>query len=378
MTNESTGNPISGAEFFRNTAISYGMDEALVIGGHYLQTQLGRELPEGEKRFCNELFAAMHETTAQCANPSKLVYPYEFEKANDRMETSHYHKSRELGSECASAIDKAINDSCYKTNFYNLDLAAMKVIHDFGFTRVNEVLAHNLQKHEYDGRYSSSNKSWAKDFTLPENTYQYAYLKAHPILIEDFTKYVRKLYEEVSAERFVLPGKDEAGEKVQGYETQRSIQFDNDRGFALAHNPEAASPYVCWQFTAENGQREFYWGTYTDEFQSAAQNYTARVLVHMSNEGTKEIDNYLRTTELSTEQNYNMIDGLRNNLAYEKSDLTDGQTHEEIRELAPEQLAEADAKPSVLEQLREAKQPFRPVKEQDASPVKKDKGGPEL
>ena len=48
-----------------------------------------------------------------------------------------------------------------------------------------------------------------------------------------------------------------------------------------------------------------------------------------------------------------MIDGARNNMAQAKADLTDGQTHEEVSELAPETLP--DEKPSVLEQIREAR-----------------------
>lgn len=66
---------------------------------------------------------------------------------------------------------------------------------------------------------------------------------------------------------------------------------------------------------------------------------------------------YLRSTELSTEQNYNMVDGVRNNMADAKADLTDGQTHDEIRELAPETLPDAPAghadKPSLLGQLEQ-------------------------
>ena len=75
--------------------------------------------------------------------------------------------------------------------------------------------------------------------------------------------------------------------------------------------------------------------------------------------------------ELSTEQNYNMIDGLRNNLAVPKADLTDGQTHDEIQELAPETLPGVaaslpDEKPSVMEQIREArKTPSVPHKHND-------------
>lgn len=64
-------------------------------------------------------------------------------------------------------------------------------------------------------------------------------------------------------------------------------------------------------------------------------------------------ENYLRNAELELEGekgNYNMIDGIVNNDPPARADLTDGQTHEEIRELAPETLP--NEKPSIMEKLR--------------------------
>lgn len=67
--------------------------------------------------------------------------------------------------------------------------------------------------------------------------------------------------------------------------------------------------------------------------------------------------NYLRSAELDAEQNYNMVDdGLLNNIEPPKPDLTDGQTYDEIRELAPETLPQEihsakDDKPSLLGQI---------------------------
>lgn len=66
-------------------------------------------------------------------------------------------------------------------------------------------------------------------------------------------------------------------EKVHGYEIKRSILFDNDRGFALAENPNAPQPFVTWQFTEENGKRDFYWGHYTANAETAAKDYEARI-----------------------------------------------------------------------------------------------------
>ena len=67
------------------------------------------------------------------------------------------------------------------------------------------------------------------------------------------------------------------------------------------------------------------------------------------------VDNYLKNAEMSTEQNYNQLDGIINNKAYPDADLTDGQTYEEIQELAPETLAKTE-KPSILGQLKDVQE----------------------
>ena len=70
---------------------------------------------------------------------------------------------------------------------------------------------------------------------------------------------------------------------------------------------------------------------------------------------------------MSKEQNYNMIDGVINN-EKPRLDLTDGQTYEEIMELAPETLP--TEKPSVIEQIREAKKALPAPRKESAEPRK--------
>ena len=52
-------------------------------------------------------------------------------------------------------------------------------------------------------------------------------------------------------------------ENIQGYEIEKSVLFENSRGFALGHNPAPPQPYVTWQFTEnEGGVRYYYCGLY--------------------------------------------------------------------------------------------------------------------
>ncbi|TEB05606.1 hypothetical protein Psch_02647 [Pelotomaculum schinkii] len=77
-------------------------------------------------------------------------------------------------------------------------------------------------------------------------------------------------------------------EKVHGYEIKRSVLFDNDRGFALAENPNAPQPFVTWQFTEENGKRDYYWGHYTTNKAAAIGDYENRVSEYQHDYGVSE------------------------------------------------------------------------------------------
>lgn len=79
---------------------------------------------------------------------------------------------------------------------------------------------------------------------------------------------------------------------------------------------------------------------------------------------------YLRGAELDAEQNCNMApDGLLNNIAPSKLDLTDGQTFEEILALTPETLPKeiqpGGDKPSLLGQLGQ----YRDAAQKDTGPA---------
>jgi hypothetical protein len=213
--------------------------------------------------------------------------------------------------------------SRYDPNYYNLGLAAMKIVHDFGFQRVNRVLSDYLQLIN-DARISTANREWAQGFPSLNDAVET--LNTHPIVLDGFANHIRKLNDAVGADRFALPGHAENGESVQGYEIIRAIQFDDQRGFAIGCSSTAPTSFVCWQFTTENGQRDYYWGQYTDELQSAADNLIARVINHLDDKNVKEIQK--PQTEPALES------------------------------------ATQEEKPSVLGQIREAKKTPKPLRDE--------------
>jgi hypothetical protein len=188
-----------GEHFWRDTWIGCGIDEAVDIFIRYFDTQMRREQDEEEKKFCFDAFLAFYDDTAERLDPKKIVYPYSREKAFEREEESCYRISKNKNIECAVSINNAISASRYDRNCYNLRLAAMRVICEYGFERTAGVLANQINAHDYDARYSSANKTWTKNFDIPKEAFKYASLNAHPCLIDGFTKHVRELYGEFSA-----------------------------------------------------------------------------------------------------------------------------------------------------------------------------------
>jgi hypothetical protein len=351
----------TGADFWRDMVTQHGLKDALGICGRYLKAQLKTQGDE-ERRFCRELFDAMIKDTAGRADVDKIIYPYPFEKAIERNESSHYHDSRLMNNGHALLIDTAIQQSCYRRDFYNLGIAAMVAICDCGFERVRAVLSHNISSRKYDGRFSHTNREYVSDFDLPAEAFSGAILNSHPILIDGFANHFRKMYGELDAAGLTLPGEPEAGCVVKGYEVVRSIWFDDQRGFAIAHDPNAVSPYVCWQFSAEGKARDFYWGIYCATEREATLGYTTRILIHMKDETVTEIANPLAAVEMSVEQNLNMIDGVINN--------------EKSRPARADEHTPFEDRPSALEQIREARAKApEPRKQKEHG---RDEGGLEL
>jgi hypothetical protein len=244
---------------------------------NYLKRNLKRAIPDDERQFCREMFAAMYEATSAKINPSNLVYPYTFETASSRSEVSYYHASRQRNSECARRIDALVKDSLYDTHCYNLEGAAFIALLEYGFNRVCQVLTFNIHSRKTDGRFSPANRKWF-DCVVPKCAFGDSCLETHVTLIDGFADYVRKLYESIDAARLDLPGQEEHGATNAGFNIIRSIMVDENQGYVIAHNPNAScSQWVCWQFYIRDVGRNYNWGIYGDDEQTAIDGFNARV-----------------------------------------------------------------------------------------------------
>ena len=145
----------------------------------------------------------------------------------------------------------------------------------------------------------------------------------------------------VMLDEAVYPGQPVSGVSNVGYEINRAVMYDNGLGFVQAHDPEAPAPFVTWRHGIDDeGGKWYEWGHYFTTEDRARIDFITRAADYVRQYKVTEKPLPTAAAEMDAEQNYNMIDGVPNNVPIPKSDLTDGQTYEELRELAPEMLYE--------------------------------------
>lgn len=90
----------------------------------------------------------------------KYIYPWSLKDASAHQEIDLWRESYRENCSCARTIEKAIEkaiENNYNDNILETD-AVREVIAEFGYNRVNWVLANTIQQHDEDGRYSHENK----------------------------------------------------------------------------------------------------------------------------------------------------------------------------------------------------------------------------
>ena len=120
----------------------------------------------------------------------EFLYKHSRADAVEMDELERWQESYRRNCDCKEAIEKAI--SMY------LDSKCVKeVFSEYGYDRTMWVLAATICCKDYDGRFSNSNKEWAKgiittDISTDEMR-RYA-VDSHPAVLDGFTSEVRKQY----------------------------------------------------------------------------------------------------------------------------------------------------------------------------------------
>lgn len=153
------------------------------------------------------------------------IYPYSLEYAKQNGELDAWRGSSEANTACLQAIDKAIKDNNYEPFHYDLKAAVKSVVEQFGYERVNWVLAGCIKHSHNDGRYSRTNKDWADRFPIPNDRSGGFYTNIHPTVLDGFVDNVRKDHIHMLSQ---VVGKHEKSRHIA--ERNRLTSFDDDSG----------------------------------------------------------------------------------------------------------------------------------------------------
>lgn len=125
------------------------------------------------------------------------VYRETMDYAMKNGEMDPFRASLRENLGCRKAIEESIKKHFDGMHF---DSAAVKeVLDQYGESRTKFVLAVTIQDRGWDGRFSSSNKEWAKSFNIQEDSGPYGrsrradyVVSSHPTLIDAFISDTRK------------------------------------------------------------------------------------------------------------------------------------------------------------------------------------------
>ena len=124
------------------------------------------------------------------------VYRYSLSFAVGNREKDLWVNSYSANLTCAEFIRKTIaedfdgmrlNDDCLQT-----------ILDAYGFDRVMWVLANTVGEGNADGRYSQSNKEWAKTFRIPPDSHNSEFcVPSHPAIVNGLVDAVRKAWDDL-------------------------------------------------------------------------------------------------------------------------------------------------------------------------------------
>ena len=117
---------------------------------------------------------------------------------------------------CKESIEQGI-----KENYDGLRLGKGfedDIIREHGIDRILYVLANTVQQKSWDGRFSSDNKKWAREYQIPEDTLNRCFVvESHPAVVDGFINRIRKMEQGKSKIYFTkIEEKDDYGGTI-GY-----------------------------------------------------------------------------------------------------------------------------------------------------------------
>ena len=125
------------------------------------------------------------------------LYPYSAQEASRRNEISLWRESHKANIACREAIEEAIRQG-FDGMHLNPD-CIQPVLEEYGYKRVERVLAATVQELSWDGRFSPTNKQWAARCFIPRDEQHNAEITArsHPAILDGFVDLYREAYQKL-------------------------------------------------------------------------------------------------------------------------------------------------------------------------------------
>ena len=126
---------------------------------------------------------------------NKSLYPWSLSEAVSLGERDQWRESHRENCDCARAIERAIADNYYDNSLHD---CVQPIIEQYGFNRVNWVLANTVMQHSQDGRIAEDNKCWARSFHIPrdDNNWHFS-VESHPGLTNLLIGQARKAWQDL-------------------------------------------------------------------------------------------------------------------------------------------------------------------------------------
>lgn len=214
-----------------------------------INTEAWDELSELTKNYIDERWKMQRVMTEDVP-----VYEGTLEHAKANGEQELYRHSLQANIECKHAIEESI-----RNNFDGMHLTKgfeNGLIEKFGMERVKYVLANTVQENDWDGRYSSGTKDWAKGVTVTEKSDHRSQfvVGSHPAVLDGFINRVRKAekaYEERNEKVFeyggyhFIPERQFTAEENEFGKISRRLKLDTEMGLCReGYVYESKYPYT--------------------------------------------------------------------------------------------------------------------------------------
>lgn len=125
------------------------------------------------------------------------LYPYSAQEARSRDEIALWWESHKANIACREAIEESI-----RQNFDGMHLnpdCIQPVLEEYGYKRVERVLAATVQELSWDGRFSPTNKQWAARCFIPRDERHNAEItvRSHPAVLDGFMDLYREAFQKL-------------------------------------------------------------------------------------------------------------------------------------------------------------------------------------